>query len=123
MPHKTKIKITPEEMVNLRREGATLEEIASRAGVCPTRAGQIVRRLAPGIRKQMAKRNRSKEFTGADIDIAVKDALREYLRNFGGSISTFVAEAVEEKLKLLGVEIHRVPMNRGEPLPFDKGEV
>jgi hypothetical protein len=120
-PPRRKSLLSPEEMLAMRKNGATYKKISERAGIGPMRISQIVRRLDPTV-KSGEKMNRKaiKEFVGADIDPAVKDALREHVSDTGSSISAFVAEAVEEKLKALGVAIVRTPVNRGEPLPFEE---
>lgn len=119
MPHKTKTKLTAQEMVDRRRNGDTLGAIAEQAGICPTRVSQVVRRTAPELGRRMRRKMNKKEFTGVDLDVAVKDALRLHVKERGISISSFIAGAVEEKLTALGVRIIRTPINRGEPLPFE----
>jgi len=114
-----KAKLNSDEMVALRRGGRTLEDIARIAGVCPTRASQIIRKVAPGERWTVKKSN-PKEFIGAKLNADVKAALKLHVKETGQSISAFIGDAIEEKLTRLGVVIPRTPINRGEPLPFEE---
>jgi Sigma-70, region 4 len=114
-----KVKLSPAEMVSLRLRGHTLEEIGQKAGISQTRVQQITHLAAPNAVWPERKRAVRKEFIGAKLDADVKAALKRHIKNTGESISSFISEAVEERLKTLGVTIDHEPVDRGEPLPFE----
>ncbi len=116
-----KIKLQPEELFALWDDSVPLKTIGFLAGVKPTRVSQILQKWFP---EELEMRRRTKhrilkEFTGTELELGVKEALRTYTKAEHVSISQFVAQAVEEKLAALGVEIHREPPYTSEPLPFE----
>jgi len=59
-------------------------------------------------------------FVGAHLLPGVKEALRIEALAQGKSMSQFVCDAIEEKLKALGVEFPVQPVDNGPELPFEQ---
>jgi hypothetical protein len=120
-----KMKLTLEEVIARWRAGESCALIASDSDVTRAWISHLVKRHAtPEDYEQrrviMApKSSYAKEFAGAILDEGVKEALRNYTTEKGISMSGFIAEAIEEKLDDLGVEIIRKPVYKGEPLPLE----
>lgn len=57
-------------------------------------------------------------FFGGHLKQSVKDALKQYAKEHNISMSSFMAQAIEEKLKAEGVVIIEQPIYSGEPLPL-----
>jgi hypothetical protein len=123
-----RLKLAVSEVVARWKEGETFASIAKNAGVSRAWVAKLVYRVATEEERKaraelIAKRDSissPREFTGVILDEGVKDALRIYAQTKRISMSKFIAEAVEEKLDDLGVEIVRVPEYKGEPLPFEE---
>lgn len=122
MVHPLARKITPEEMIARYRTGETFKQIAEVAGLTRERVRQIVRKR---LGKDDERGNRMiatrTKFTGVCLTPSVKQALREESTRQNMSMSSYVSNAVIEKLTNAGVEFPPdAPVYAGEPLPFEE---
>jgi hypothetical protein len=120
MAYKVVYKISIDDMIQFRREGKTFREIAVLAGISSSRVGQILDRRFTRQEKKLilAKRARKVSFMGIDLRPEVKEALKQYCLEQGTSMSKWVSNLVEEKLKDLDVPISKHHVYTGEDLPF-----
>lgn len=102
-----------ERICDLYLEGWTHRAIAEQFDLSIVRIGQI---LKDANMKKIDRSQRDKAYIGTHVRSAVKDAIKKE----GGSMSAFVAAAIEEKLEREGVPIpEEVSSEIDVPLPLE----